>query len=364
MSFSEAQDKALKAKLNGKYVKTREQDGKVLSYVEGWHVIAEANRIFGFDAWDRETVHAACVWEGASQGLKACSYVARVRVRVRAGDTVVVREASGSGHGCGAIPGEAHESAIKEAETDAMKRALVTFGNPFGLALYDGEQRGVRRGTRPNDASVEAKPISWMVVSSSGEPVGRHHDPIAYCSDIRKHLERCDTADNAMEFWRRNQEALAQLRKTLPELTNEKGQHYVDILGSLLMKRLQAFAQEGHSNGDNEATKGRAKAANKGRIQLNAPRRVRDKEHLRHVAEQPCLVCGRQPSQAHHLRHAQPRALGLKPSDEWVVPLCATHHRALHDFGDERRWWKAKGIDALKEAGRLWSLRRGNKQSA
>ncbi len=232
------------------------------------------------------------------------------------------------------------------------------------MALYDGEQRGVRRGTRPNDASVEAKPISWTVASSSGEPVGRHHDPIAYCSDIRKHLERCDTADNAMEFWQRNQDTLAQLRKMLPELTNEKGQHYVDILGSLLMKRLQAFAQEGRSNSDNEATKGKVNAANKLRIQTKAPRRVRDKAHLRYVADQPCLICGRRPSQAHHLRHAQPRALGRKPSDEWLIPLCAAHHRSLHDFGNEPEWWQAKIIDAIKEAGRLWSLRRGKKQIA
>ena len=74
--------------------------------------------------------------------------VACVRVTVRAGDGVVCREASGSGHGSGATLGAAHESAIKEAETDAMKRALITFGNPFGLALYHPELRAARGGGR------------------------------------------------------------------------------------------------------------------------------------------------------------------------------------------------------------------------
>ena len=97
MPFSDTQSKALSAKLSAKYVKTREGAGRTLSYLEGWHIIAEANRIFGFDAWDRETVAARCVWEGVSKGLNACSYVARVKVRVRAGETVIVREGSGSG---------------------------------------------------------------------------------------------------------------------------------------------------------------------------------------------------------------------------------------------------------------------------
>ncbi len=86
----------------------------------------------------------------------------------------------------------------------------------------------------------------------------------------------------------------------------------------------------------------------------SAPRRIRDKEHLRYVARQPCLVCGRSPGHAHHLRFAQPRALGRKVSDEWVVPLCATHHRALHGVGDEENWWKDRSIDPIGHARILW----------
>src|SRR5262245_36314596 len=65
-------------------------------------------------------------------------------------------------------------------------------------------------------------------------------------------------------------------------------------------------------------------------LETGQPRRIRSKQHLRYVATQPCAVCGRTPSHAHHIRHAQPRGLGLKVSDEFTVPLCAIHHRDLH----------------------------------
>ena len=85
------------------------------------------------------------------------------------------------------------------------------------------------------------------------------------------------------------------------------------------------------------------------------PRRVRDKEHVRFVAKQPCLVCGRRPSDAHHLRFAQHRALGRKVSDEFTVPLCRGHHREVHRSGDEAAWWSKAGIDPLGAARTLWT---------
>jgi hypothetical protein len=88
------------------------------------------------------------------------------------------------------------------------------------------------------------------------------------------------------------------------------------------------------------------------------PRR-RNREHLRFVAQQPCLVCGRKPSDPHHLRFMQPRALGRKVSDEFAVPLCRVHHRALHRTGDEHAWWNAAGIDPVREARQLWMRTHG-----
>lgn len=145
MSFSDDVNKNLSAKLPASAVKARKQGGRDVSYVEGWHVIAEANRIFGFDGWTRETVDVRCVSEkereiGQSKVPGwAVTYTTKVRVMV--GN--VCREGCGAGHGIDRDLGQAHESAIKEAETDAMKRAFMTFGNPFGLALYDKQQANV-----------------------------------------------------------------------------------------------------------------------------------------------------------------------------------------------------------------------------
>lgn len=167
VGFTPNQIECLSAKLDKAHVKSREQAGRTLSYVEGWHAIAEANRIFGFDAWTRETLECKCVSErerkiGREPRTRdgwGVSYTARVRVNVNG----VVREGVGAGHGIDVDCGLAHESAIKEAETDAMKRALMTFGNPFGLALYDKEQANVDDG-RPAPVAANGEPLPDSVV--------------------------------------------------------------------------------------------------------------------------------------------------------------------------------------------------------
>jgi hypothetical protein len=92
----------------------------------------------------------------------------------------------------------------------------------------------------------------------------------------------------------------------------------------------------------------------KSALPLSEPRRYRDRAHLEFVASQPCLLCGRQPSDPHHLRFMQPRAMGRRVSDEFAVPLCRTHHRAAHQHGDEVAWWEAAGIEPAVIAQRLW----------
>jgi hypothetical protein len=84
------------------------------------------------------------------------------------------------------------------------------------------------------------------------------------------------------------------------------------------------------------------------------PRRIRDRDHVRFVAQQSCLLCGRTPCDAHHLRFAQNRALSRKVSDEFTVPLCRGHHRELHRHGDEANWWQARGLDPTSAARALW----------
>jgi hypothetical protein len=93
-------------------------------------------------------------------------------------------------------------------------------------------------------------------------------------------------------------------------------------------------------------------------LPLSEPRRYRDRDHLKFVSLQPCLVCGRRPSDAHHLRFMQPRALGRRVSDEFAVPLCRTHHRALHRRGDEPAWWRDANLDPVALAEKLWERSR------
>jgi len=149
VSFTTEQTGLLSAPLDKARVATREQGGKTLSYIEAWHAIAEANRIFGFGQWDRETVELRQLGEPRvtqdkyGKDQMRVGYSARVRITVRAGDSVIIREGCGFGSGIDKDTDQAHESALKEAESDAMKRALMTFGNAFGLALYDKRQANV-----------------------------------------------------------------------------------------------------------------------------------------------------------------------------------------------------------------------------
>ena len=105
---------------------------------------------------------------------------------------------------------------------------------------------------------------------------------------------------------------------------------------------------------------GQPNSIDKSVLAVAAPRRYRNREHLRFVAQQACLVCGRKPSDPHHIRYVQPRALGRKASDEFAVPLCRVHHRAVHRAGNERAWWKQTSIDPLKVARKLWKHTRVN----
>lgn len=156
--FNSAQITFLRAPLNSKCIKSRSQGGTEVQYIEGWHAIAEANRIFGFGAWDHEIIELTETNRDLVKIERKNSnppmvddqwrigFLCRVRVHVH-GEDGQRRFRDGVGYGSGMSKdnalGEAIESAVKEAETDALKRALVKFGNPFGLALYDKAKRNV-----------------------------------------------------------------------------------------------------------------------------------------------------------------------------------------------------------------------------
>lgn len=281
MGFGERQIRLLRARLSPKSIREREADGKIIRYLEGAYVVGEANRIFGFAAWSREIIEAKCVFTKQLGDRYSAAYVTRVRITVAAGERSIIREGSGAGEATTDSPGSAHERAAKAAETDATKRALVTFGNRFGLSLYRQKQDHASDGF--GSANGKAKPPS-----------------------------RAENLETATGDGGPARQAAAS----------------IDIPTGRIEKSTLTFGE---------------------------PQRLRNKAHLRYVASQPCAVCGRGRSQAHHVTFAQPRALGRKVSDEFTVPLCIEHHRELHESGNEREWWRTKQIDPTSLSRDLWT---------
>lgn len=238
MAFTDTQKKQLAQKLNRKHVRSRAIGNLSLSYIEGWHAIFEANRIFGFEGWDRETIDMSCIWQGNKGDEFACAYTTKVRITVRAGEGCVRREGSGAGRAMASEPGEAHERAMKEAETDATKRALSTFGNTFGLALYDKQQKGVTKVGAKSRA-----PSKLPVRDAQGCGLGVFDDPKNFCAKLREIIESSGSHENLIAAWKQNEETVIKLRRDLPNLLTEKGRHYSEILSALCTKRLQEFAK-------------------------------------------------------------------------------------------------------------------------
>jgi hypothetical protein len=361
MAFTEAQVKSLEAKLDSKHVKTRQVQDTVLNYVEGWHVIAEANRIFGYDAWDRQTITTNCVWTGIANRHQAAAYIAKVRVAVRAGGITIVREGCGSGEGRGFTLGEAHELALKSAETDATKRALATFGNPFGLALYDRELTGVRNRKAIDLSTATKRRGPWILREGDGKAAKSFDKPDEFAAALKLALSSVDNIDFLFTIWEQNVHTLRALSKSFTngERAETLVAHFKRCAANLAKVASPRSPAVQTSISSRENAK-RFPKIDKSALSLSEPKRVRSKEHLRFVARKPCLICGRTPSQAHHIRYAQPRGLALKVSDEFTVPLCAIHHTEVHAMIDERRWWWEHKIDPLPVAHGLWRESNGS----
>jgi hypothetical protein len=202
-------------------------------------------------------------------------YIARVRITVQVDGSTIVREGHGTGEGRGASPGEVHDIVLKAAETDATKRALATFGKPFGLELYRGGKTASAQSQSALKPSLSSPPIQPRV--------GLHPDdttPIPRPSHYygrRHHSSTKEFFRNARASTERN----VPVAPPLPEPTAPN-----PVPGRI----------------------------DKSQLAIAEPKRLRDKAHLKFVASQPCAVCGRKPSDPHHLRFAQPRAIGLKVS--------------------------------------------------
>jgi hypothetical protein len=283
---------------------------------------------------------------------------------VRAGAITITREGCGSGEAKALSPGEAHEIALKAAETDATKRALATFGNPFGLALYDRDLAGVRNRKALDLSAPMEHHGPWVLRTSKGDSGPSFDKADEFAEALRLSMSKATDIELLFAIWEQNVHTVRAINKCFHQQGAKAGlaQSLVAHLKHCATSLAKPSTEVRHLANQTRTSSVNAKRhpkIDKSILTLSEPKRLRSKEHLRFVARQPCLICGRTPSQAHHIRYAQPRGLGLKVSDEFTVPLCAIHHTEIHATGDERRWWQEREIDPLPIAQGFWRRNNG-----
>lgn len=259
-----------------------------------WIAIAEANRVFGPIGWTRETIEMRNAANREREGQMTSAYVARIRITVLGNEGPIIRESHGCGEGKGRTPFEAHDHGIKAAELDATLRGLATFGNAFGLS------RIINANQKSKNQKQEAKPPPSQSKGANSQTSSSYSDG-------------------------KPEDELSPLPSEQVKTENAKAQETLE------------------------------KPASAGAMMLPKLKRQRSPAHLAHVRTEPCLVCGRSPVDAHHLRFVQPRAMAKKVSDEFTVPLCRRHHDLLHRDPNELEWWASFGIDPLAAAKDLWT---------
>jgi ERF superfamily len=192
--------------------------------------------------------------------------------------------------------------------------------------------RPTRRGSAKKSASASLESDLSAALSASLQ------------AELLRQIEGLSTADDAALWAQRRLVAKNQLSAADAQQVEEAFAAKLAIISA-------QSAQTGHAPTSEKIA---TPLIDKSVLMFPEPRRVRDRDHIRHVIKQPCLICGRRPSDPHHLRFAQLRALGRKVSDEFTVALCRVHHREVHHCGDEAAWWQKAGIDPIVSARALW----------
>ena len=211
----------------------------------------------------------------------------------------------------------------------------------------DGHDTSAQQATLRQHARIHPSSIKTIL----GPEASLGDQLIAEISDLK-------TGDDAVLWAQRN---LAEKNKLTAADARRVEEHFEAKLENLpadpteelqaVNNAAQAPLKEGEAKPNSRQ---RSNMIDKGLLKFPEPRRIRDRDHVKYVASQPCLICTRQPSDAHHLRFVQSRALGRKVSDEFTVPMCRGHHRELHRSGDEAAWWRKSGIDPILTARTLW----------
>ena len=200
-------------------------------------------------------------------------------------------------------------------------------------------------------------------MASDGKPGQSFRKPAEYADALKLALSAADNIELLFGIWKQNVHTVRALNKSFTngEWPETLVTHFKQCAAKLAKLPSPRTVQAAISSRENPK---RYPKIDKSALALSEPRRIRSKEHLRFVARQACLICGRIPSQAHHIRYAQPRGLALKVSDEFTVPLCAIHHTEIHATGDERQWWGDHKIDPLPIAHGLWRESNGSAAEA
>jgi hypothetical protein len=221
------------------------------------------------------------------------------------------------------------------AQTEKLNIESKSVGNGRGQQVGSNRRAGRSRANK----FCSPSPDSELSVALSA----------SLRAELLREIEGLSAVDDAALWAQRRLVAKNQLSATDAQQVEEAFAGKLAVIQAQSAKSDDVLSEQSLAEQTSAATQ-----INKSVLVFPEPRRVRDRDHIRHVIKQPCLVCGRRPSDPHHLRFAQSRALSRKVSDEFTVPLCRAHHSEVHRCGDEGSWWRKTGIDPLAAARALW----------
>jgi hypothetical protein len=236
---------------------------------------------------------------------------------------------------------------------------ITTMSQTFGPGtLKEDKSRRLNGGRRQNPAQQSTVGRNGKIDSNSNKPILEPEASSALRDRLIAELDDLGSGDDAAMWAHRSLGEKNKLTAADAQRVEDTFQARLANLATGDAELRQTPAAPPQTTDTPKAAKlerrARSKTIDKSALALPEPRRIRDRNHVKSVAQHPCLICGRRPADAHHLRFAQSRALGRKVSDEYTVPLCRGHHREVHRCGDEANWWSNAGVDPTVNARALW----------
>jgi hypothetical protein len=233
-----------------------------------------------------------------------------------------------------------------EDDLDAPDLAGGATETPKKLVTSGNGSQEIRSARRPVGASNRSSSVSQRLELSAALSASLK-------DELLRQIDGLGAADDAALWAQRNLAAKNKLTAADARCVEEA---FASRLARIATQAVELPDQAKISarRRDRGHNRRRTPAVDKSALSMPTHRRIRDRVHVKSVAKEPCLVCGRSPADAHHLRFAQSPALGRKVSDEFTVPLCRGHHREIHRCGDEAAWWRKVGIDPTITARSLW----------